>query len=79
MDTPSRARSCGTGPLVRAFRPDNTLLWAALIEDFAQGLVYQNSPSKPTVHPQHARNFWSASIVREGRNTCVPRTTNRKE
>ena len=39
-------------PIVRAFRPDNTLLWAALIEDFAQGLVYQNSPSSPTVHPR---------------------------
>jgi len=39
-------------PIVRAFRPDNTLLWSALIEDFAQGLVYQNSPSSPTVHPR---------------------------
>lgn len=39
-------------PIVRAFRPDNTLLWAALIEDFAQGLVYQNSPSSTTVHPR---------------------------
>ena len=39
-------------PIVRAFRPDNTLLWAALIEDFAQGLVYQNSPNSPTVHPR---------------------------
>ena len=39
-------------PIVRAFRPDNTLVWAALIEDFAQGLVYQNSPTSPTVHPR---------------------------
>ena len=39
-------------PIVRAFRPDNTLLWSALIEDFAQGLVYQNSPSSPTVLPR---------------------------
>lgn len=39
-------------PIVRAYQPDNTLLWAALIEDFAQGLVYQNSPSSPTVHPR---------------------------
>lgn len=39
-------------PIVRAYRPDNTLLWAALIEDFAQGLVYQNSPRSPTVHPR---------------------------
>ena len=39
-------------PIVRAYRPDDTLLWAALIEDFAQGLVYQNSPSSPTVHPR---------------------------
>ena len=39
-------------PIVRAFWPDGTLLWAALIEDFAQGLVYQNSLSSPTVHPR---------------------------
>ena len=39
-------------PIVRAFRPDNTLLWAALIEDFTQGPVYQNSPSSPTVNPR---------------------------
>ena len=38
-------------PIVRAYEPDNTLVWAALIEDFTQGPVYQNSPSSPTVHP----------------------------
>lgn len=41
-------------PIVRALRPDNTLLWAALIEDFAQGLVYQNSASSSTVHPRRS-------------------------
>ena len=39
-------------PIVRAFRPDNTLLWTALLDDFTQGPVYQNSPTSPTVHPQ---------------------------
>ena len=38
-------------PIVRAYRPDNTLEWAALIEDFTQGLVYQNNPTQSTVHP----------------------------
>ena len=39
-------------PIVKAYRPDNTLLWSALIEDFAQGLIYQNSPSGATMHPR---------------------------
>ena len=39
-------------PIVEAYRPDNTLLWAALIEDFVQGPVYQNEAASPTVHPR---------------------------
>ena len=39
-------------PIVKAYQPDNTLLWTALIEDFTQGPVYQNEPSTPTVHPR---------------------------
>ena len=47
-------------PIVRAYQPDNTVLWAALIEDFTQGPVYQNSPGSPTVDP---RGFPSEFIV----------------
>ena len=49
-------------PIVRAFRPDNTLLWAALIEDFAQGLVYQNSASSPTVHPRSSPTEYIVAV-----------------
>ena len=38
-------------PIVKAYRPDNTLLWTALIEDFTQGLIYQNNATSRTVHP----------------------------
>ena len=38
-------------PIVEAYRPDNTRLWAALIEDFVQGPVYQNDAATPTVAP----------------------------
>lgn len=47
-------------PIVKAYQPDNTLLWTALIEDFTQGPVYQNEPSTPTVHP---RGFPTEYIV----------------
>ena len=47
-------------PIVKAYQPDNTLLWTALIEDFTQGAVYQNEPSTPTVHP---RGFPTEYIV----------------
>ena len=38
-------------PVVKAYRPDNTLLWTALIEDFEQGLIYQNNARSSSVHP----------------------------
>lgn len=49
-------------PIVRAFRPDNTLLWAALIEDFAQVLIYQNSASSPTVHPRRSPEEYTFAV-----------------
>ena len=42
----------GLFPIIKAYRPDNTLLWTALIDDFTQGPVYQNEPGTPTVHPR---------------------------
>ena len=38
-------------PIVKGYRPDNTLLWTALIEDFEQGLIYQNHARSSSVHP----------------------------
>lgn len=38
-------------PIVKAYRPDNTLLWAALIEEFEQALIYQNNPRSSSVEP----------------------------
>ena len=38
-------------PIVKGYRPDNTLLWTALIEDFDQGLIYQNHSRSSSVHP----------------------------
>ena len=54
--------ACGTGPptlvwslyyfpIVKAYQPDNTLLWTALVEDFEQALIYQNNPRSSSVHP----------------------------
>ena len=54
--------ACGAGPptlvwtlyyfpIVKGYRPDNTLLWTALIEDFEQGLIYQNNARSSSVHP----------------------------
>ena len=38
-------------PIVKGYLQDNTLLWTALVEDFEQGLIYQNNARSPTVHP----------------------------
>ncbi len=38
-------------PIVKGYRPDNTLLWTALVEDFEQGLIYQNHARSSSVHP----------------------------
>ncbi len=38
-------------PIVRAYRPDNTLLWTALIEEFEQPLIYQNNARSSSVQP----------------------------
>lgn len=38
-------------PIVKGYRPDNTLLWTALVQDFDQGLIYQNHARSSSVHP----------------------------
>lgn len=38
-------------PIVKAYRPDNTLLWTALIEEFEQSLIYQNNARSRSVAP----------------------------
>lgn len=49
-------------PIVKAYRPDNTLLWTSLIEDFVQGPVYQNEAATPTVHPRGSPTEYIAAV-----------------
>ena len=39
-------------PFVKAYRPDNTLLWTAQIEDHVQGPIWQARRDEATVHPR---------------------------
>ena len=39
-------------PIVKAYLPDGTHLWTALIEDHTQAPIYQNNPSQSTVDPR---------------------------
>ncbi len=38
-------------PVVKGYRPDNTLLWTALVEEFEQPLIYQNNARSSSVEP----------------------------
>ena len=55
-------------PIVKAYRPDNTLVWAASIEDFVQTPVYQNNPTERSVHLRRspAEHIVGAHALRPG-------------